>query len=194
MGTSSSLDVGFVFGLTQEIQSFHDDDGKHKEMDMENSQPLLVQDENPETSKGEIDQREEEINPREDSSAGRQVIAGTALPVEVVHNGSNVHGDFDLLLLAVGKDKVILIGVVLDEIMVEGIGAIKRIEGIDRLNEIGTEGAANLTVLELLHDMEPGIEGAEEETNLGEVEIGVGEGDLRDVELKAAGVGEAELV
>ena len=48
--------------------------------------------------------------------------------------------------------------------------------------------------MELLEDAEPGVEGAEEEAEFGEVEVGVGEGDFGDVELEAAGVSEAELV
>lgn len=194
MGTPSSLDIGFIFGLAQEIQSLQDEDGEHKEVDAESGQSLLVEDVNPETSKTKIGQREEEINPGEDSSAGRQVIADEALSVKVVHSRSNVHRNFKLLLIAVGEDKIVLIGVLLDVFRVEGIGVIERIKGVNRLDKIGLKNAGNLAVFELLKDVEPGIEGAEEEANLGKVELGVGERNLGDAELKAAGMGKAELI
>ncbi|KAK7294964.1 hypothetical protein RJT34_17864 [Clitoria ternatea] len=75
--------------------------------------------------------------------------------------------------MVVGEDEVVLIGVGFVVESVEGVFAVEGIEGVDGLDEIGLEGATNLTILELLEDVELGIEGAEEEADLGEVEIGI---------------------
>jgi len=58
------------------------------------------------------------------------------------------------------------------------------------------ESARDLLLLELLDHVHPGVARADEEADLGEVEVrvGVGEGDLRGVELEAACVCESELV
>lgn len=55
--------------------------------------------------------------------------------------------------------------------------------------------------MELFEDVEPGISSAEEESEEGEVRVLVlgvrvlsGEGDMGDVEIEVAGVGESELV
>lgn len=78
--------------------------------------------------------------------------------------------------MAVGKDEVELIGINFFFVeYAERVLAIERIEGIDGLDEIGLKGAPNLTILELLDDMKPGIKGAEKEANLREVQIGIGE-------------------
>jgi len=58
------------------------------------------------------------------------------------------------------------------------------------------ESARDLFFFELLDHVHPGVARAEEEADLGEVEVrvGVGEGDLRGVELEAACVCESEFV
>ena len=189
-----ALDVRLILGLTQQIQSLQDHNSQHKVVDSESGQALPVENGDPESSEGEIEKGEEEINPREDSPASGEIIASAGLAVEVVHGGSDVHGDLELLRVAVGEDEVVLVGVGLGVEGVEGVLAVEGVEGVDGLDEIGLEGAADLAVLKLLEHVEPGVEGAEEEAHDGEVEVGVGEGDLGHVELKAAPVGEPELV
>jgi len=145
-------------------------------MDAEGGQALLVEDADPESCEGEIHKREEEINPRKDGSAGREVVADVALSVEIIHGRFNVHGHFELRRVAVGKDEVVLIGVGFFFVeRAERVLAVERIEGVDGLDQIGLKGAPNLAILQLLEDMEPGIQGAEEESHLGEVQIGIGE-------------------
>jgi len=194
VGAAGAFDVGFVLGLAQEIQGLQDDDGEHEVMDAERGQSLLVEHADPESGEGEIDEREKEIDLGKDGSAGGEVVAAVALAVEIVHGGFNVHGDFELLWVAVGEDEVVLIGVGFVVVGVEGVFAVEGIEGVDGLDEIRLKGAANLTIFQLLEDVEPGIEGAEKEADLGEVQIGIGEGDSGDDELKATPVGEAKLV
>lgn len=166
VGAAGALDVGFVLGLTQEIQGLQDDHGKHEVMDAECGQSLLVEHADPKSSKGEIHKRQHEIDLGKDGSAGREVIAGVARSVQIVHGGFNVHADFELLRVAVGEDQVVLIGVGFGVVGVERVFAVERIEGVYVLDEIGLKGAANLTILQLLEDMEPGIKGAEKKANL----------------------------
>ena len=97
---------------------------------------------------------------------------------------------------AVSEDEHVLIGV---GFLVNGVEAgfpIERLEVGDDLDEIGTESARGLPVFEFLEHVHPSVTCAEEESNFGQVEVRVrvGESNLRDVELKAAGVGESELV
>ena len=76
-------------------------------------------------------------------------------------------------------------------------GWLEVIEGEGELDEIGLEGAGDVDVLELAEDVDPSVEGGEEEAELGEVELEGGrrvEGDAEDVELEDALLGEAELV
>lgn len=70
------------------------------------------------------------------------------------------------------------------------------VEGEDVLDEVGLESTSDLAVLDLLEDVEPGISGAEEESDLGEVEIRVlvRKVDVRDAELELTLVGKPKLV
>ena len=124
-------------------------------MDAKYSQPLLIEDVNPESSKCEIDQREEEIDPREYGSASGQIIAGLALTVEIVHSRSNVHRDFELCLMTIGKYEIILISIVVLVKGIEGIGVVEVIEVVNGSDEIGLKSTANLPNFELLKNMEP---------------------------------------
>lgn len=166
VGAACALDVGFVLGLTQEIQSLQDDDGKHEVMDAECGQSLLVEHADPESSQSEIHQRQQEIDLGKDGSPSRKVIAGVAPSVQIVHGRFNIHAHFQLLRVAVGEHQVVLIGVVFFVLDVERVFAVQRIKGVYGLHEIRLKGAPNLTILQLLEDMEPRIQGAEKEANL----------------------------
>lgn len=165
-------------------------------MDTVDSQPLLIQNIYPNTGQTEIGEREEEVNPGKNGPTGGEIIAAVGFAVEVVHGGSDGHGDLEVGE-AVGEDEGVLVGVVVEVEGVEAVGVVSEgVEGVDGLEEVGSEGAGDLAVLDLLEDVEPGVAGAEEEAEPGEVEVGVGvgEGDFGDVEFEAAAVGETELV
>ena len=70
------------------------------------------------------------------------------------------------------------------------------VKGEDGFDEAGLEDARDFRILDLLEDVEPGVAGTEEETQLGQVEIGtwVRVTDPGDVELEDPIVGEAEFV
>lgn len=195
---TSPLDIRLVLRFAEQVQSFKDEDGEHEEMDTENGEPFLVEDVNPKAAKSEVHQREEEVNPRQKSFSSGEIVATLALAVEIVHGGSDVHGDLELWN-TVGKEEDELIGVGLRkdsaEALLSGV-VFEATEGVDLLDHVGIEGALDLSILQLLEHVEPRFAGAEEETHLRELRIGnrVGVGEPRHVELQAPCVGESELV
>ncbi|RYR63818.1 hypothetical protein Ahy_A04g021576 [Arachis hypogaea] len=118
------------------------------------------EDDDPHDGDGEVNKREEKVNPRENGAAGGEIVADAGLAIEVVHGGSDVHGDLELLRVTVGEDEVVLVGVGLVVDGGERIVAVEGVEGVNGLDEIGLEGAADLAVLELLEHVEPRVEGA----------------------------------
>lgn len=180
MRRTSALDVRLVLRLAEQVQSFKDDDGEHEEMDAENGESFLVEDVDPKACESEIDQGEEEVNPRQNGFSSGEIVATLALAVEVVHGGSNVHGDLELWD-TVGEEEDELIGVGLGEDGAEAllVAVFEVSEGVYLLDQVGIEGALDLSILQLLEDVEPRFAGAEEESDLRELGIGnlAGEGD-----------------
>lgn len=121
------------------------------------------------------DQKEEEVNPRQDGFAGGEVITDVVLPIEIVHRRPDIHRDLHSLD-AIREEERVLIGVGL---VVHGInpllpsGFTERAEGEDLLHHVRFERALDLAILKLLKDMDPRLPGAEEETDIGEVGIGL---------------------
>ena len=56
MSATGALDVRFIFGFTEEIQSYENQNRENEEMDAEHGQSLLVQNGDPKSSKEEIAQ------------------------------------------------------------------------------------------------------------------------------------------
>ena len=56
MSATGALDVRFIFGFTEEIQSFENQNRENEEMDAEHGQSLLVQNGDPKSRKEEIAQ------------------------------------------------------------------------------------------------------------------------------------------
>ena len=191
---SGALDVRLVLGFADEVQSLEDEHGEHEEVDSEHGQSLLVEHGDPDSGEDEVDQREDEVNPREHGLPGGEIVPATALPVEIVHRRGHVHRDREPTLETVREQEGVLIGVVFLENGVKLLRGFERVEGVDRLDEVGEEGAGDLAVLELLAHVHPGFEGAEEEPDPVEFEVRVGERDRGHVELQAAPVREPELV
>ena len=168
-------------------------------MDSKNSRSLLVQDIDPKGGHNEIDEGEQEVNPRKNCFTSREIIAAVgSASFQIVHRGADVHGDLELRE-AIGEDESVLIGggLGVGEIEGGGGGVGELIEGEDALDGVGLEDAIDLRIVDLLEDVRPGVDGAEEESELGElgrVGCGAGEGEVGDVELELAAVGEAELV
>jgi len=104
-------------------------------MDREDRASFLVENVDPRGGEGEVDDGEEEVDFGEDGSPGGEVVASAVLPFEVVHGGSDVHGDFDVAE-AVGEDEGVLIGVVLGEDGGEGAVSVEFVEGEHVLDEI----------------------------------------------------------
>jgi len=104
-------------------------------MDREDRASFPVEDVDPRGGEGEVDDREEEVDLGEHGSPGGEVIAPSVLAFEVVHGGSDVHGDFHLLE-AVGEDEGVLIGVVLGEDGGEARVLVEFVEGEHVLDEI----------------------------------------------------------
>lgn len=115
----------------------------------------------------------------------------------------NVHGDLQIGH-AIREEKSEEIGIgdfdgrIGDFEGVEGgiVIGFEMIEIEDGFDVLGPEGALDVTILELLDDLGPGVAGAEVETQLREVELGfgVGEGDAGDGEIEASRLGETEFV
>lgn len=110
----------------------------------------------------------------------------------------NVHGDLQIGQ-AVREEKSEEIGIGDFDGRLEGVGGgivigFEMIEIEDAFDVLGLEGALDVTILELLDDLGPGVAGAEVETQLREVELGFGEGDAGDGEIEASGMGETEFV
>lgn len=167
-------------------------------MNGKNGQAFLVQNVDPESCQGEIDEGKEEINPGQNSFTGGEIIAagGRALALQVVHGRADGHRNFELRE-AIGEDQCVLVGGRDVVVLGEGDGAGgDGVESEDELDGVGLEDTGNLGVGDLLEDVNPSVAGAKEETQFGEVAIvGVqGEGDGRAVELEAATGSEAELV
>lgn len=165
-------------------------------MDSENSEAFLIENVDPCGSEREIDDREEEIDLRKDSSSGGEIITATFLTFEIVHSRSNIHTDFNLLE-TIGEDERVLISIVLDDDGGEAaFFTLKFVEGEDLLNQIGLESARDLLFLNLLDHVNPSVSSAEEEADFGEIQIWVvvGKRYLRGVELETTGVSETEFV
>ncbi|KAK6935621.1 hypothetical protein RJ641_035776 [Dillenia turbinata] len=75
------------------------------------------------------------------------------------------------------KNKSVLIGIDDAEGGVEIVFRIEAIEGVDEFDGVGVESAGDLRVFDLLEDMEPGVASAEEEADLGEIDVGAGDGE-----------------
>ena len=56
MSATGALDVRFIFGFTEEIQSYENQNHENEEMDAEHGQSLLVQNGDPKSRKEEIAQ------------------------------------------------------------------------------------------------------------------------------------------
>ena len=56
VSATGALDVRFVFGFTEKIQSFENQNREHEEMDAEHGQSLLVQNGDPKSGEEEIAQ------------------------------------------------------------------------------------------------------------------------------------------
>ena len=56
MSATGALDVRFIFGFIEEIQSFENQNHENEEMDTKHGQSLLVQNGDPKSSKEEIAQ------------------------------------------------------------------------------------------------------------------------------------------
>lgn len=110
----------------------------------------------------------------------------------------NVHGDLQTWH-AIGEEESEEIGIGDFDGDVEEVGGgivigFEVIEIEDGFDVLGLEGALDVTILELLDDLGPGVAGAEVEAQLREVGLGFGEGDARDGEIEASRMGEAEFV
>ena len=56
VSATGALDVRFIFGFTEEIQSFENQNHENEEMDVKHGQSLLVQNEDPKSGEEEIAQ------------------------------------------------------------------------------------------------------------------------------------------
>ncbi|PON38232.1 hypothetical protein TorRG33x02_345730 [Trema orientale] len=108
MSTTSALNIRLVLRLTKQIQRLKNHNSQHKEMDSENGESFLVQHVNPKAGENEIRQREKEVNPREHSFTGGEVVPDVAPPVEIVHRRSYIHGDLRPRI-AIGEEERVLI-------------------------------------------------------------------------------------
>lgn len=155
MSATSAFDIRLVFGLTEQVQSLEDQNGEHEEMDTENGESFLVEHENPEPDESDIGQRENEVDSRENGFTGGEIIpAITTLPFEIVHDRFDVHGDPERLK-TIGEEKRVLIGIGLREHGGEAIAALEFLQGVDGFHERRLERASDLSLLELLEDVDP---------------------------------------
>lgn len=160
-------------------------------MDSKHRQSLVVENVYPNTGETGISQEEQEEDPREVRFTGGQVVPVAVPAFQIVHGGANVHRDFESGA-AVAEEEDVLVGVgdTVDGVEAIGGGVGEFVEGEDFHDVLGIERASGRDFFE---DLEPGVPGAEEEPDLGQFGLR-GEGDLGEVELEAAVVGEPELV
>lgn len=166
-------------------------------MDSKHRQSLVVENVYPNTGETGINQEEQEEDPREVCFTGGQVVPVAVPAVQIVHGGANVHRDFDSGAAVVEEEHVLVgVGDIADGVEAMGGGVGEFVEGDDFLDVVGTERASDPAADDFFADLEPGLRGAEEEPDLGEVGLRVsgGEGDLGEIELEAAVVGEPEVV
>ncbi|GER39569.1 plant neutral invertase family protein [Striga asiatica] len=121
--------------------------GQHEEVNPKNRQHLLVQNSDPGGGQNEVDDGEEEINPRQNEII---TVVGPAV-LQVVHGRPNVHRHLQLRK-AVGEHEGVLIGVGLgvEKVQFGGGGGREAVKGVDFLYGVGSEDAINLGVLDLL--------------------------------------------
>lgn len=199
VGASGPLDVRLVLGFAGQVHSLENHHREHEEMDSENGESFLVEDEDPNPGEREVNEREEEENPREDGFTGGEVITYVALAIEIVHHWSDGHGDLQAWN-AVREEKRVLIrvGLRVDRSSRSAVrvrrALFDRSEGKDFLDEVWRESAVDLALLDLLNDLVPRLLRAKEESDIGEVWIVAWEFNRRRVELEDALVGESELV
>lgn len=111
-----------------------------------NRQSLFVKNMNPNNSKREINQRENEVNPREDGFPSRKIVSATVFALKIVHSGSNIHRNLELLK-TVSKNESVLIGIALGIKNIESVATLEGIEGVDGFDEVGLKSTRDFPFL-----------------------------------------------
>lgn len=205
---ASALDVWLVLGLGEQVDRLEHEHGEHEVVDPEHGGALAQEYGDPAGGERGVGDAEEAEDGRERGGPRGEVGALAGGRVDVVHGGADVHGDLEPPAEAVGEDERVLPwlgdgegggeGWWAGDLDAGGVGwRPEAVEGVGELDEVGLERAGDVEILQLAEDVHPGVERGEEESQLGEVELGGGrrvEGDAGDVELEDARVGEPELV
>ena len=150
----------------------------------------------PKDQEGEIGKGEEEVEGRELSLAGGEIILGFAI-INVVDRGAYGHCDL-ALRCAVGEEEAVLVGGGDRVGLVEG-GVRRRreiAEGEEAEDVLGIKNTEGRVLLELHEDLEERLLGEEEEPQTGGIrgrESG-GDGDAGDAHGDVAGMCESEFL
>uniref|UniRef100_A0A0A0L126 Uncharacterized protein n=1 Tax=Cucumis sativus TaxID=3659 RepID=A0A0A0L126_CUCSA len=154
MGAPSTLNIRFILSFTEKIQSLQDHNSKHKEMNTINRQSLFVKNVNPNNSKREINQRENEVNPRKDGFPSRKIITASVFAFKIVHSGLNIHRNLDLLK-TISKNESVLISISLGIKNTESVLFLEGIEGVNGFDKVRLKSARDITFFQLLDHMKP---------------------------------------
>ncbi|POO02449.1 hypothetical protein TorRG33x02_014330 [Trema orientale] len=199
MRGSGDLDVMLILGGADQIESLHQQQPTHQEMDPVHGPLVGVEDVDPETQEDDVGEEEEEEEGRELGEAGGEEVLGV-VGLEVEDLGADVHGDGGLGG-AVGEEEAVLVGGGDGVGLAEGGGGRGRElpESEEPLDVAGLEDAELGVLLHLEEDLEQGLLREEEEPQARWLDVvgGVGsglDGDVLDGDVDVAPVGEPELL